>query len=167
MRRRVYTEHDQAEALMMLAVCRGNAEEARRRMKARGDDPPPASTLNMWRTAQADRYEDIRSEISVKITAEVANQAEEIMLEAGELEREMLARIREELPNIKPGELPGALRNVTTTKALNNDKIAGPIRGRPTVITEHRDATQILAELQRLGVIDSTAEEISALPPAA
>lgn len=155
---------------MMLAICRGNAQEARRRMKARGDTPPPASTLNHWRTAHADRYEEIRTKVSAKITAEVANQAEEIMLEAGEIERAMLERIREELPNMKASELPGALRNVSTTKALNNDKIASPIRGRPTVIHHDRTAEEILKALKALDprlVIDSTADEIPTLPPAA
>jgi hypothetical protein len=164
-----YTEEVHSEALMMLALCRGNAEEAHRRLKERGNRTPDASTLSRWKIRDAERYEEIRTEISHKLVGEVANQAEQIMLEAGELELEIIARMRDELANLKPSDLSSALRNLSTTKALNNDKIASPIRGRPTVIHSDRTADEILRALKHLEpglIVDGTAEESpSALGP--
>jgi hypothetical protein len=72
--------------------------------------------------------------------------------------------------------LPGALRNVETAKAINVDKSA-LLRGRPTQIVERRDAAELLRKLQATGVValdlpavDSTAEEVEdgpSLSPAA
>jgi hypothetical protein len=165
MARRVYTEQDQAEALMMLVLCRGNAEEACRRMKAEAMTPPPSRTLKFWRARDHARYEQIRTEVTSKLTEQVANQAEQIMLKAGDVEELMIDRLHAALVDgrIPDKDLPGALRNVSTTKALNNDKIAGPIRGRPTVIHSDRTADEIMRALKALEpnlIIEGTAEEI-------
>jgi hypothetical protein len=174
MARRAYTEQDQSESLMMLVLCRGNAEEACRRMEAEGLVPPPPSTLKDWRSQNASRYEQIRTEVHGKLTEQVANQAEQIMLKAGDLEELMIDRLTVAVLDgtIPDKDLSGALRNVSTTKALNNDKIAGPIRGRPTVIHSDRTADEIMRALKSLEpnlIVEGTAEEVPpmVLPPAA
>jgi hypothetical protein len=49
-------------------------------------------------------------------------------------------------------------------RALQFDRVSGPIRGRPSVIVEHHDPSQVLNTLaQKLGItIESTAQEIPA-----
>jgi hypothetical protein len=62
---------------------------------------------------------------------------------------------RDELP---AKELSGALRNITTSKALQVDKLSSPLRGRPTVIHGAQDPSEMLAGLARKLGIPENAE---------
>jgi hypothetical protein len=90
----------------------------------------------------------------------MAEEMEDLFASEVEIERALVERVREELPNLKAGELPGALRNIGVSKALNVDKSA-PLRGRPNQVVQH-DYEGALEGLRRLGLLieDDSAEEI-------
>lgn len=164
-KRRRYTLEDIERGLWTLALNAGREDAAVEALKAQGHNIPKG-TLGSWaRRDHVERYEEIKQEASHQIAQRVAAQAEQFMLAAGEVEMLALQKLKGEIEQdqIEGKDLAGALRNVSTSKALNNDKISAPIRGRPTQITEHRDAAQIVAELKKLGVVvEGTAQE---LPP--
>jgi hypothetical protein len=98
------------------------------------------------------------------VAEQAAAGAEDLALVITELERDTTERMKAELPHIPARDLPGALRNLTTSKALQYDKVANPIRGRPSVVVERRDVSELWKRLERLlpQVIEGRAEELSA-----
>ncbi len=119
----------------------------------------PESTLKRWRNKDhAERYQQLYEAELPKIFNRMAGEMEELFAAEAELEWDMVDRLREELPNLKPGELSTALRNLGVTKALNADKSA-PIRGRPNEVVHHSPG-ELVAKLKRLGVIIVDADEV-------
>ena len=165
--RGAFTEEEIETCLLELAVCSGRPTPASARLKEAYGIEVSHSTLSKWRDRiHAHRYQRICEEQEPRIKAAVIAKAEEVVAFAGELEMKALARLDRELDDesIPPRDLAGALRNITTTKTLNQDKIASPLRGRPRQIVEHRSSGEILRRLAEIGVVDGTAEELKELP---
>jgi hypothetical protein len=160
-----YTEPQILAGLTQLAICGGNARLANEHLTSLGYDIP-AETLAKWRThTHPDRYQQIQQDLAPRIAEKIAAQAEEFIIAATEVEAEALAHLRSRLTELTPSEAAGALRNITTSKALNLDKVASPLRGRPSHITEVRGTEEILRSLaQKIPSIDSTAEELTEEP---
>jgi hypothetical protein len=154
-----YSEEDVERVLGYLAVNRGNAVKTREKLAEDGHPAPSKDTIYKWRDEHPRRYERLRTEAMDRVYAAMAGEMEELFAEEVQLERELVARMRSEAPNLKPGEVSGALRNVGVTKALNVDK-ANIIRGRPSQITEKRTYVEVIDKLQQFGLIEGEAEEI-------
>jgi hypothetical protein len=153
-------------ALLTLALCSGTSRRASAELGAVGIDVDQ-STLHRWRTAlHTRRYERLYKEQLPRIGERVALRCEELAESQADLAARLVRAIDEKLPDIPARDLPGALRNVETAKAINVDKSA-LLRGKPTQIVERRDAGELIRRLNALGVIDSTAEEEDSpsLPP--
>ncbi len=163
---RRYSLEDRELALRTLALA-GNRYEAATALLNKNTTGNlqnlPKQTLWRWANEQyQDRYEEIRTEVSDQVAQRVANQAEEIALAAGALELQLMEDLAAKRHDLDAKDVAGALRNVTTTKSLNIDKVASPIRGRPTIIHADRSAEEIFRALKALEpnlIIDSTAEE--------
>ena len=130
------------------------------------------TTLRKWATSShVERYEKIRREVIPQIHDRMAQESEDLAGEYAVVERKVLERVEEELPNLKAGEAAGAARNLATSRAISADK-ALLLRGRPTEITEHRNPDELLRKLASssvVDVVDGTATELPpspALPPA-
>lgn len=160
-----YTAEDIDSALTVVALYGGRTSLAAEALAEHGQ-PIPQQTLSRWKNHPDGRYDRVCTEVAPRIGERAAQLAEAVVLQASELEAELLKQIRDNRRDIKPSELAGALRNVTTTKALNMDKVVNPLRNRPSTITEHRDAHNILDELSNiLGTVNTTAEEITDTTP--
>lgn len=163
-----YSAEEIERGLAELAVCSGSAKSAARELEAKGLKIP-ASTLEGWKRTHADRYAVVRLEVVPRIHSKMAEECEDLAIEYGQVEREIIERFREELPNLKAGEAANAMRNAATSKAIAVDK-ASLLRGKPTSRVEHRGVEETIRKLVGQGVIeveydvDGTAEE---LPPAA
>jgi hypothetical protein len=148
-----YTLEDRKRGLAMMAYCAGSAKQAAELLRHDGGRAIPARTLNDRKTRHAADYAAAEADQSQAVTLKVAAQAERIMLKAGEAEERMIDEINRRLDageEIPAKELPAMLRNVTTSKALQNDKVAGPIRGRPNVIVEHTSADDLNLEMAHI-----------------
>lgn len=151
-------------ALAIVAIHAGRTQRAADALAAEGK-PVPQGTLDYWKHHPDGRYDRVSKIVQDKIADKIATDAETTVLLAAELEREGLELLRGKMREMKAAELAGAVRNITTTKALNADKIIGPLRGRATQILEIRDANQIIASLQRklpprqLGEIEAIPDE--------
>jgi hypothetical protein len=164
-----YTEEEIDRGLVEVALCGGNTRHAHRRLKEQGITIS-RPTLERWANRErVGQYEALRAELVPRIHAAIAVQCEDSAHLAGEIEREMLEKFREDFHKLDPRDQAGSIRNIGTTRAISIDK-AALLRGRPTEIRkELKDPGQGLRELAELfpGVltlpsIDSTAEELPA-----
>lgn len=159
---RGYTELEIRLALEMVAICAGNASEASRRLESRRGLKIPSSTINEWRrSTYAQEYEAVQFEVREQIDRAVIAEARDLVTELAGLERVAMGKTLEQLESGSVRDASGVLRNVSTSKAINLDKIALH-EGRPTAIVENRtgEATlRALAAMGRMAVVDSTAEE--------
>jgi hypothetical protein len=75
----------------------------------------------------------------------------------------MIVKLAKDYKQLAPRDQAGAIRNVSTTKAINVDK-AALLRGQPTEIVEHRqDVGELWAEFEAMspGVVNGEAVEIT------
>ncbi len=141
----------------------GNSWKAREMLLAQGHDIP-ARTLGYWKTLRADQYAQLQAELAPQMAERIAADAEAFIMQATEVEGLLLQELAAKRANLTANETAGALRNVTTAKTLNLDKIASPLRGRPSRVTEVRDVADILRSLENKlpkPAIDTTATEIT------
>lgn len=158
--RSTYDTETVERALWALALHAGSPQQASEALAEQGISIAK-QTLHRWKTQHAERYEQVRKEASSQIADRIASEAEAFMLAAAETERLALRKLHEQIENDQIKDVSSALRNITTSKALNNDKIASPLRGRPSVVVERRTADEALKRLERLAAsVDSSAEEI-------
>src|SRR5687768_9037729 len=102
-----YNHEETERALWTLALNGGRYEATAEQVGI------PKQTLWRWaNSVHAERYEQIRNEASEKIAQRVAADAEATMLMAGDLERDLLARMQHSLAagEIKPSDYSNALR---------------------------------------------------------
>jgi ATP-dependent exoDNAse (exonuclease V) alpha subunit len=150
-----YADADIERGLTALAVL-GDSEQASEHTGI------PSSTIRSWTKNQPERYEHILNN-----RARLIDQAciDEFRNLAQTAVRVSLIAVKQEEKNLLAGRTrePGQSGlNLIKTAALAIDKIA-LMEGRPTSITEHRTADDILRGLEKQGyLIDSTAEELSA-----
>ena len=158
-----YTDQEVEQGLFALAMASGNTRRASAMLQKRGLRVPH-TTLDTWKhRTHPERYERIKQDAYPRIAEQMAEDMEALFAAEVELEWELVAKFREELANLKPADVAGALRNIGVTKALNVDKSA-PLRGRPNQIVgvSAGDAqARLKRKLERLGVtIEGTAEEV-------
>lgn len=156
-----YSADELELALNILAMEGGRPTRASELLATQGLNVPK-ETLQHWKTRWADRYHQICDNLQDERAQRMAAQAEDVALRAAELELLLLEDLRNKRADLKAPELAGAVRNVTTTKTLNVEKVINPLRGRPSRITEVRDADEILKSLEAKlpKAITTTAEEV-------
>jgi hypothetical protein len=120
-----------------------------------GSGAPVRQTITYWAEKHSDRLHELREELHPQIAKKIAADAEGMAIRLAQAEVALAEKLvealeRDELP---AKELSGALRNITTSKALQVDKLSSPLRGRPTVIHGTKDPADMLADLaRRLGI---------------
>jgi crotonobetainyl-CoA:carnitine CoA-transferase CaiB-like acyl-CoA transferase len=139
-------------ALSAYIMCGNNASEAERLLRSYGDtDVPSHQSIRGWAEKHADRLHELREELHPQIAKKIAADAEGLALKLAQAEETITEHL---LLAVDAGELPakelsGALRNISTSKALQVDKLSSPLRGRPTVIHGNQDPAETLANLAR------------------
>lgn len=112
------------------------------------DRKPDRETLSAWRRAMPELWAQVREELGPIIEAETVDQARGIVELATQKERELLQAL--DVSALDARDIPGALRNISTTKALQHDKIIMPLTGRPSSYTAPASAEDNLAALRKL-----------------
>jgi crotonobetainyl-CoA:carnitine CoA-transferase CaiB-like acyl-CoA transferase len=154
---RHYTPAEIDKALSAYVLTGGNAKQAQELLLSYDGKAPSDVTIGQWAKEHADRYHELREELAPQVAKKIAAEAEGLALKLAQAEEKLTAKLLEAIEN---GELPakeysGALRNITTSKALQVDKLSSPLRGRPTVIHGPADPSEMLATLARkLGIPD-------------
>ena len=162
---RRYTEGEIERGLFALAIC-GDGTAASRQLATQGQKIP-ARTLNHWKVAHAERFRETAKRHIQEIREVIAQEQIEIAHVAGEAERLAIAKTRGQLADGSVKDASTAGRNLAVQKGIALDHSL-KMRGEPTVVHEHRQAEDIIANLKRIApqVFDSEAVEIppSALP---
>jgi hypothetical protein len=161
--RRDYTTEEIDRALVEVALCNGNTRAAHRNLKAEGVHIPRPNIERWARVLYRQRYQELRAELVPRIHAKIAANCEDRAEQADELERKMLAKFGEDFEQLAPRDQAGAIRNVSTVKAINVDK-AALLRGQPTEIVKHERSTdELWAEFRQMfpSIIPGTAVEIT------
>jgi len=141
-----YTTEDVETALSVVAYHSGNARKASRALEAAGQRVPE-STLKLWRGQTfAERYRQIETEELPRRYQRIASRCEEIADQAADVEEQLIEQLRDKASELPVREVANALRNASTTKAINVDKSL-LVRGRPTEIHAHADVTEVLKNL--------------------
>lgn len=148
--RRVLGEEDTQRALTALVLAGGSYESASRAL-AEQDFDISRQRLYDLRARNTERYENLRVELSGTVAQRIASEAESIAVQTAQVELSILESMDDEIiSKLSPKERADTLRSLATSKALQIDKVASPLRGRPSVITERRDPDQILRQLESL-----------------
>lgn len=163
-RARDYTPEQVITALSALALHGGNAQAAHDLLQEQWEDVPGKDTITLWARKHPNRYAHIQAELAPKLELAAVDNLRASITYAGQVEHKLLTRLHDEAEAIPTKEIAGALRNVTTSKGINTDKLLA-LTGRPSTIIEHRSdeerikgATETLTKL--LSSVPSTAEEI-------
>ena len=152
--KRSYTPEDVTRALVTLAVT-GSPRQTSERLEI------PESTLRRWRdNVHADQYRQLQRDHAAKLEQVIVEQVREAALVSGAIEREALDRLAQNLHKLEPRDLANTIKNLKLTQGISIDKMLA-LTGRPTVITEHRNADELVAKLTAAGVIEGTAQEIT------
>ena len=112
------------------------------------DLKPGRETLTDWRRKRPELWAQVREEIGPIIEAETVDQARGIVELATQKERELLQAL--DVSALDARDIPGALRNISTTKALQHDKVIMPLTGRPSSYTAPASAEDNLEALRKL-----------------
>jgi hypothetical protein len=165
--RRSFTAEEVDRALLAVAVAGGNTERAAAELRGAGLEIS-GRLLRAWKSGRhADRYSELRKEHYGEIEARIVQEARENITRAAEVVREGLALELERIRAKNVKDASASARNAAVVAAVNNDKLVGPLMGRPSAIVAHRTLDQYLQDLARRYpgsvVVDGTVEEI---PPA-
>ena len=154
-----YSPAERRQALLVLALNGGNTKRAAEFLKDAGN-PVPQQTLSYWTRKHADELEEVTREHAPKLEQAMAGQILRTALAAHEATLIAVEKAREQLEAGEAKDPSTAARNLGTTAGILSDKYL-TLTGRPTQITEHRSADQILANIARqIGAVNSTAHEI-------
>jgi hypothetical protein len=160
-----YSDTDIDTALIAL-ILSGSSGQAIKALKAQGLTVP-ARTLRDWSVKHADRMERLQRDLAPRVAEIVAARAEGIALRIGDVEEALIDKIVGKLADMTADQAAQALRNVTTSKALQYDRISNPVRGRPSLIVERRDPQELLRAIDAIVGYGDDITQTSALPPAA
>jgi transposase-like protein len=125
-----------------------------------------ASTLREWKMDHPERYEALRHDLEPQVARTIAAEAESLAQRIASLEHRTIDHIEATIDELKPSEAAGALRNLTTSKALNVDKVSSPLRERPSHVQHNTGVDELVSKLNRALGFDatSTAIELSSTP---
>ena len=144
------------------AAAGGSATRAHAVLSEQGLDPlPPRRTIQNWTTGRfRNRYHEMLSEQARDLEEIVAAQATANAIRMGDAEQDALRQTMAGLSMASGVEASMILRNISQSKAVQVDK-AQLLRGRPTQINAERSLDELARALERLGLVESTAEEIT------
>jgi hypothetical protein len=149
-----YGEEDVEHGLQAMAIASGNSRKAEALLKQAGYRTPDHTTLNRWATRlHRERYRILQHEMRDELNARRADTHQALSQAYGEIEWEILERLRDKLPEMKGGELATAANKFSIASAVHTDK-ARIHRDEPTEITAQQvDPIEALRKLHHMGVI--------------
>jgi hypothetical protein len=158
-------ETKRKRAFAALAMAGGCYAEA-----VRAVDDLKLTALKGYVKNYPEEYEEVRRNLAPQIEAAVVEEMRAFIVQAGRVKSKVLERIDRALDEDKIPErdLHQTLRNVAASQSTAVDKTLS-LSGRPSQITEHRSAAELLERLQKLGALkrpghdaESTAIEVPA-----
>jgi hypothetical protein len=144
-------------ALLTLAMLGGSTEKAGKELRAAGMNVT-SRTLREWREKlYPGRYRDLCQRHARDIEGVIVRGSRAIAVRADEVTMLALEKARAQLKAGEARDPASVARNAAVTKAVNIDKMM-LLEGRPTQVTEHRDADELMRAIRaRVTVLDKEA----------
>ncbi len=147
-----YTPNERKQALIALAYEGGHVKLASERCGVSD------TTIRKWLRDDPTAYAKILQEMGPQLEELAQGQFIESVLAAAVVSKKILAELEGRVSELPAKDLAGALRNVDTSRAINQEKSL-LLQGRPSQITQHRSLADVLDAMKRRGFIDGEAEE--------
>lgn len=110
----------------------------------------PSSTLRDWRQEDSEQFDRLREDLEPRIVKKIAAEAESLAMQIAEREARLLEKLTDaDLDNLTPSEKAATLRNLSTSKALQIDKLSSPLRERPSHV-QSDSGEHLLTSIARL-----------------
>jgi hypothetical protein len=157
-----YTDAEKKRALAQVALEGGNCRRAATALKQQ-DFPVPARTLQAWKKREPELYREAVQEVIPLVNAEIADKLTKgirLDLQNHEKGARQLAKEIGDPDAMKPSERAKAVKDSKVSAAVGIDKRA-LVTNQPTDIRRHVSVAESLRELQRLGAIVGTAEDVT------
>jgi hypothetical protein len=159
---RKYTAEEVDTALLCLAVHGGQSFKAQAELAGRGIEISD-STLRMWKARDyPERYRFIQEHHGSQLEDVLVRNQREVAVSATLKALEGLDSI--DLEQVEQKDRAKAVQALQTTAGIATDKVL-TLTGRPTQVTEHRSAEQVLRKYGGT-VIDVEHEELTSEPSA-
>ncbi len=151
-----YTVEEVDTALLTLSRA-GSSRLASEHLASIGIEITPERLRSMRNKEYPNRYAHLQAQHGAELDQLIVQNSRAAFLQAAVIEERVLDRLEDNIEKLDARDLPAAAKNLTTVKAINLDKHM-LATGRPTQITEHRDAASLLAQLG--DVVNSTATDL-------
>lgn len=145
--------------MFVLASLMGDAHTASKVLEDEHIDAKPDQLIAMRKGELKQLYDAYAKELAPQIEEQLVAEMREVAARASQLEHQIMDQIVKKLPSMS--DPSRALTAVTKAKQTAIDKVLS-LTGRPQVITERRDAAQLVKKLEAMRVlvpIEGTAEE--------
>lgn len=151
-----FTERDITRGLNALVAFGGTPGPASRALKSTFDLDVSPGRLKTWRDhTYAERYVSLQVEHSEEIESAIIRETRDLARAAAIAERIAIESVLEQLDGgrLRAPEVAQVALNMSKIKQSNIDKMLA-LTGRPTAITEHRSAAEIIRALEAKGVLE-------------
>lgn len=151
------TEEEVNTILVALAAWGGQINPASKYLKAEKGIAISPATLKDWKTRYGERYDRLREQNSASAEGTLAHEMREVALLAVGAERLAVEKTVERLESGEETDTARAAANLSRVAQSSVDKLMS-LTGRPTQITETRDAFEIMRKLVQMGVLQAPDE---------
>jgi transposase-like protein len=110
----------------------------------------PATNLRDWKSKYRDEYDRLAKDLEPKVVDKIAAEAESMALRIAEREAEIIRRLTDQkIDDLNGKDMASALKNLSTAKALQIDKLSSPLRERPSHVQQGNDMEGLLIRMAR------------------
>lgn len=165
-----YDDETVERALTALAIC-GTSKAAAAHLKAAGglDRIPDHHVILRWRREDPERWERIATQRARLVDEHCIDEFRTVVVEGVAASRLAIAKALEQLEDGKARYPDVSALNLAKTTAIYAEKLAN-LLGKPTHIVEHRSTADVLAALERdgllswAGAVDGEATDMPDIP---
>lgn len=146
-------EKDADTSMKVLAALSGDAKTAAAYLiEHEGIDTSPAKLMAQRKGKDFATYERYADEFAPRLEALLVREMREVAAQSLSLERKLMEKLDKQLTDNTLQDPSRALQAVSKVKQTSVDKLLS-LTGRPTSITEHRSASEIVKKLEALRVL--------------
>lgn len=145
-----YTTAEIERGLTELAACNGNSRAAEENLREAGMRIDHATLWQWQRKTYPDRYEEIRADQLPRIREQAADEHMALAAQQMEVNGLVLKRLKDNVNELAPRDLPGAVRNLSVSAAVETEK-AQLLNDQPTSRVAS-DLPGLLKEIKSMGV---------------
>lgn len=108
------------------------------------------ATLRTWKSKHRDNYDRLAKDLESQVVDKIAAEAENLAIRIAEVEAKIIAGLDDAaIKTLDAKDMASTLRNLSTSKALQIDKLSSPLRERPSHVQQD-SGEHLLTSIARL-----------------